>query len=117
MNPVTIAVIGATGAVGQEFLNILETRDFPLKNIKLCASHRSAGKRIKVLGEELVVEETTPDSFNGVDIAFISVSTALSGEFGPIAVPRRGPWLSTTAHTSAWTPTCRWWCRRSTEKT
>ena len=88
MKPVTIAVVGATGAVGQEFLNILETRDFPLKNIKLCASHRSAGKRIKVRGEELIVEKTTPDSFNGVDIAFISVSTALSGEFGPIAVEK-----------------------------
>ena len=88
MKPVSIAVVGATGAVGQEFLSILETRDLPLKEIKLCASHRSAGKRIKVLGEELVVEETTPDSFNGVDIAFISVSTALSGEFGPIAVQK-----------------------------
>ena len=88
MKPVTIAVVGATGAVGQEFLSILETRDLPLKEIKLCASHRSAGKRIKVLGEELVVEETTPDSFTGVDIAFISVSTALSGEFGPIAVQK-----------------------------
>ena len=88
MKPVSIAVVGATGAVGQEFLSILETRDLPLKEIKLCASHRSAGKRIKVLGEELVVEETTPDSFTGVDIAFISVSTALSGEFGPIAVQK-----------------------------
>ena len=88
MKPVSIAVVGATGAVGQEFLSILETRDLPLKKIKLCASHRSAGKRIKVLGQELVVEETTPDSFTGVDIAFISVSTALSGEFGPIAVQK-----------------------------
>ncbi len=88
MKPVSIAVVGATGAVGQEFLSILETRDLPLKEIKLCASHRSAGKRIKVLGQELVVEETTPDSFTGVDIAFISVSTALSGEFGPIAVQK-----------------------------
>ena len=88
MKPVSIAVIGATGAVGREFLSILETRDLPLKEIKLCASHRSAGKRIKVLGEELVVEETTPDSFTGVDVAFISVSTALSGEFGPIAVQK-----------------------------
>ena len=88
MKPVSIAVVGATGAVGQEFLSILETRDLPLKEIKLCASHRSAGKRIKVLSEKLVVEETTPDSFTGVDIAFISVSTALSGEFGPIAVQK-----------------------------
>ena len=88
MKPVSIAVVGATGAVGREFLNILETRDFPLRDIKLCASHRSAGKRIKVRGEELVVEEAAPESFDGVDIAFISASTALSGELGPIAAQR-----------------------------
>ena len=86
MAKVSIAVVGATGAVGREFLRILEERRFPVSEIRLLASHRSAGSRMKVMGQGLVVEETTPDSFNGVDIAFISVSSSLSGEFGPIAV-------------------------------
>ena len=83
---VSIAVIGATGAVGREFLRVLEQRQFPASYIKLLASHRSAGTRLTVMGQDLVVEETTPDSFKGVDIAFISVSTRLSGELAPIAV-------------------------------
>ena len=86
MEKVSIAVVGATGAVGREFLRILEERRFPANEIRLLASHRSAGSRMKVMGQDLVVEETTPDSFNGVDIAFISASGSLSGQFAPLAV-------------------------------
>ena len=86
MGPVNIAVVGATGAVGREFLQILEQRGFPTNRIRLFASSRSAGTRLRVKGEDLLVEETTHDSFNGVDIAFISVSSELSGELAPIAV-------------------------------
>lgn len=86
MKEVSIAVVGATGAVGREFLRILEQRRFPASHIKLLASRRSAGSRLMVRGNGLVVEETTPDSFKGIDIAFISVSTQLSGELAPIAV-------------------------------
>ena len=86
MKEVSIAVVGATGAVGREFLKILEHSDFPAGEIKLLASSRSAGTRMSVRGQELVVEETTHDSFSGVDIAFISASTQLSGELAPIAV-------------------------------
>ncbi len=86
MEKVSIAVVGATGAVGREFLRILEERRFPASEIRLLASHRSAGSRLKVMGQDLIVEETTPDSFNGVDIAFISASGNLSGEFAPLAV-------------------------------
>ena len=87
MVKVSIAVVGATGVVGWEFLRILEERRFPVSEIRLLASHRSAGSRMKVMGQDLVVEETTPDSFNGVDIAFISVSpSSLSGEFASMAV-------------------------------
>jgi len=82
----TLAVVGATGAVGTEFLRIIEQRHPKLRNLKLLASKRSAGKKLKVNGAELVVEETTADSFRGVDIAFISVSTAISRELAPIAV-------------------------------
>ena len=86
MREISIAVVGATGAVGRELLKILEQRQFPAKQIKLLASSRSAGKRLQVRGQELVVEETTPNSFKGIDVAFISVNTRLSGELAPIAV-------------------------------
>lgn len=86
MKDLTIAVVGATGAVGVEFLRIMEQRHPDLPNFKLLASSRSAGKRMTVGGKELVVEETTERSFNGVDLAFISASTEVSRNMGPIAV-------------------------------
>ncbi len=86
MRDLTIAVVGATGAVGTEFLRIVEQRYTGLPNIRLLASSRSAGKRLAVGERELVVEETTEGSFAGVDIAFISVSTEVSRRLGPLAV-------------------------------
>lgn len=86
MAEISIAVVGATGAVGREFLRILEERRFPAGHVKLLASARSAGTHLAVNGQELVVQETTPDSFKGVDIAFISVNSRLSGQLGPVAV-------------------------------
>lgn len=85
MREVDIAVVGATGAVGQVFLKLLEERRFPARSVRLMASARSAGKRINVNGQELVVEETTPDSFQGVGITFISVSSAVSRRLVPAA--------------------------------
>lgn len=85
MREVDIAVVGATGAVGQVFLRILEERRFPTHSIRLMASSRSAGKRVNVKGRELVVEEATPHSFDGVDIAFISVSSEVSRRLAPAA--------------------------------
>ncbi len=75
MKECRIAVVCATGAVGRVFLEILEQRSFPVSSIRLLASERSAGKRLKVNGQELIVEKATPDSFRDVDIAFISVSS------------------------------------------
>ena len=86
MQDLTIAVVGATGAVGTEFLRIMEERHPDAHRLKLLASHRSAGKRISVNGRDLAVEETTEESFKGVDIAFISVSTEISRWLGPVAV-------------------------------
>jgi aspartate-semialdehyde dehydrogenase len=86
MKDLTIAVVGATGAVGTEFLRIMEQRHPQAQKIKLLASCRSAGKTISVNGRHLIVEETSEDSFKGVDIAFISVSSEVSRRFAPVAV-------------------------------
>lgn len=82
----SVAVVGATGAVGQEFLTLLVERKFPFRSLKLLASARSAGKRLAVGDQELVVEELRPDSFAGVDLAFFSAGAGVSREFAPRAV-------------------------------
>jgi aspartate-semialdehyde dehydrogenase len=79
------AIIGATGAVGREFIRILEQRDFPMSSVRLCASERSAGKRLMVNKHEVEVEETTPASFEGIDIALFSAGAERSRHFSPIA--------------------------------
>lgn len=84
----SLAVVGVTGAVGQEFLSVLADRDFPYSSIKMLASKRSAGQRISFQDKDYVVEELTADSFNGVDIALFSAGGSISKEFGPLAVDR-----------------------------
>ncbi len=86
MEDLTIAVVGATGAVGAEFLRIVEQRYAKPPRLRLMASSRSAGKRIAVGGEDLVVEEATEDCFEGVDVAFISASSGVSRRLAPHAV-------------------------------
>ncbi|MBN1817809.1 MAG: aspartate-semialdehyde dehydrogenase [Sedimentisphaerales bacterium] len=81
-----VAVAGVTGAVGQEFLAILEERNFPIDSIKILASSRSAGKKITFKGTEYTVEEMTEKSFKGVDIALFSAGGARSKQFAPAAV-------------------------------
>ena len=81
-----VAIAGATGAVGTEFLKLLEARDFPMKSLRLFASSRSAGSKLKFRGENLEVEELTPKSFKGIDIAFFSAGGSRSKEFAPHAV-------------------------------
>ncbi|HEG42502.1 MAG TPA: aspartate-semialdehyde dehydrogenase [Phycisphaerales bacterium] len=81
-----IAIAGVTGAVGQEFLSILEERDFPFDSLKMLASHRSAGKKIEFKGKEYVVEEMTENSFGGIDIALFSAGGGRSKQFAPAAV-------------------------------
>ena len=80
-----VAIAGATGAVGVEFLRCLEERPFPLASLRLLASARSRGKKMTFAGGEIEVEEMTKDSFAGIDIAFFSAGGSLSKEFGPIA--------------------------------
>jgi len=81
-----VAVVGATGAVGVELMRCLEQRSFPLANLRLFASARSAGKTLPFKGKPILVEELTEDSFRGVDIALFSAGGAQSKRFGPAAV-------------------------------
>lgn len=83
---VNVAIVGATGAVGQEFLTVLAERKFPIRNLKLLASARSAGKSVEFLGATHTVEELTQDSFKDVQIAFFSAGGPISKEFAPAAV-------------------------------
>lgn len=87
MSKYTVVLVGASGAVGHEILKVLEERDFPIGNLKLCATSRSAGKEITFKGKPYSVEETTADSFIGADIVFFAGGAA-SKEFGPAAVER-----------------------------
>ena len=80
-----LAIVGATGLVGQEFIKILEQRRFPIESIRLLASDRSAGKKLFVSHQETLVEETTPESFKDIDIALFSAGTEVSRHFSPIA--------------------------------
>jgi aspartate-semialdehyde dehydrogenase len=83
---VNVAIAGATGAVGQEFLNVLAERNFPMKSLKLLASARSAGRQVEFKGSRYTVEELTKDSFKDVQIAFFSAGGSISKEFAPAAV-------------------------------
>ena len=81
-----VAIVGATGAVGQELLSILAERKFPMKSLKLLASKRSAGKKVTYEGTELTIEELTHDSFKGIDLVLSSAGGSISKEFMPSAV-------------------------------
>lgn len=81
-----LAIAGVTGAVGQEFLAILEERDFPFDSCKMLASHRSKGKQIEFKGKTYTVEELTTKSFDGVDVALFSAGGDRSKEFAESVV-------------------------------
>ena len=81
-----IAVVGATGAVGQTTLKILEQRKFPVRELRAYASARSAGKTVTFAGETITIEKLDANSFKGIDIALFSAGSDQSREFAPIAV-------------------------------
>lgn len=81
-----VAVVGATGAVGEQILNLLQSRNFPIRELKLLSSARSAGTKLTFKGQEVTVEEATPDSFKGVDIALFSAGGDVSKALAPHAV-------------------------------
>jgi len=82
----TVAVVGATGAVGRIILELLEARDFPAKQFKLLSSKRSAGTKVTLKGQEITVEELTPESFAGVDLVIASTPDDTARDFLPYAV-------------------------------
>jgi len=82
------AIVGATGLVGQEFIKVLEQREFPMASVHLLASDRSAGKKMYVNHQEIEVKELSPHSFDPVDIALFSAGSEISRQFAPIAAKR-----------------------------
>ncbi|MED2973273.1 aspartate-semialdehyde dehydrogenase [Fictibacillus sp. B-59209] len=83
-----VAVVGATGAVGQQMLKTLEERNFPIAKLSLLASSRSAGKTAVYNGEEVIIQEALPEAFEGVDIALFSAGGSISKALAPEAVKR-----------------------------
>ena len=83
-----VAILGATGAVGRRMIDQLAKSTIPVKSVKLLASSRSAGTHLKFRDQDLVVEETTPDSFDGVDLVLSSAGGSVSKKFLPEAVKR-----------------------------
>ena len=81
-----VAVVGATGAVGQQIIKTLENREFPISQLSLLSSARSAGIKVQVNGTEYTVQEAKPESFKGVDIALFSAGGSVSKELAPHAV-------------------------------
>ena len=89
MDGIKLAILGATGAVGGEMLKVLAERNFPVSDIKMLADANDAGKKIIWQGKEYIVEKTTPDSFEGVELTLVAVDNPISLMFSPEAV-RRG---------------------------
>lgn len=83
-----VAVVGATGAVGQQMLKTLEERNFPIKALTLLSSARSAGKTVSFRGEDVTIQEAKPESFEGIDIALFSAGGSVSEALAPEAAKR-----------------------------
>ncbi|PKN60328.1 MAG: aspartate-semialdehyde dehydrogenase, partial [Deltaproteobacteria bacterium HGW-Deltaproteobacteria-11] len=85
MRTFSVAVVGATGAVGNEMIRVLEQRDFPVGQLKLLASARSLGKSLEYRGKSVKVEVLNEDSFDGVQVGLFSAGGSISEKFAPIA--------------------------------
>ena len=81
-----VAIVGASGAVGQEMLDVLKRRRFPVGNLRALGSERSAGQRVQFKGENVAVERLCEASFEGIDLALFSAGAGVSRRFAPIAV-------------------------------
>jgi aspartate-semialdehyde dehydrogenase len=87
-NGFNVAVVGATGAVGQQMIETLVKRNFPINKLTLLSSSRSAGKKVVIKDQEYTIEEAKPESFEGIDIALFSAGGSVSKELAPEAVKR-----------------------------
>lgn len=94
----TVAVVGATGAVGTKMIEMLEQSTLPIKAVKLLASKRSAGKKAFFKEQELTIEELVPESFEGVDLALFSAGGSISKVFAPEAVKRGAVVVDNTSY-------------------
>jgi aspartate-semialdehyde dehydrogenase len=83
-----VGIVGATGAVGQEILALLAARSFPVAEVRLLASSRSAGKKMQALGREVTIEEARPEAFEGLDFAIFSAGAGISRQLAAAAVER-----------------------------
>ncbi len=88
MKKYNVAVVGATGLVGRTFLKVLAEYNFPINNLVLYASSRSAGKVVEYCGKEYIIEELTHDAFDNIDIALFSAGGSISTEYAPLAVKK-----------------------------
>ena len=98
MKKVNIAVVGATGMVGKEILEILDQRKFPINNLRLLASKKSAGSIVSFQGKSIKVEELTESSFTDIDIALFSAGGSISEKFAPFAVKAGAVVIDNTSH-------------------
>ena len=94
----TVAIVGATGAVGVEMIKVLERRKFPVGKLVLLASARSVGKTLPFNGQPVAVQELTEDSFAGVDIALFSAGGGISKQFAPAAVKAGAVVVDNSSH-------------------
>ena len=98
-NPLTVAVVGATGVVGRTMIQVLNEREFPVGELRLLASGRSAGRSVSVDGRTIEIGEAIPEAFDGVDIALFSAGADVSTELAPAAVARGATVID---NSSAW---------------
>jgi aspartate-semialdehyde dehydrogenase len=98
-HPLTVAVVGATGAVGRTMIQILNEREFPVGDLRLLASGRSAGRTLSIDGRTLEIGEAVPEAFDGVDIALFSAGAEVSRELAPAAAARGATVID---NSSAW---------------
>lgn len=111
-----VAILGATGAVGREMMKILEEREFPISELHLLASARSAGKILSWKGQDLTIEEASEEAFAGMDIVLGAAENDIARNLPrPLSAPALC--LSTIPAPSVWIPRYLWWCRRSIQRT
>ena len=99
MKDYNLAIVGATGLVGGEFIKVVLQRDFPMASIKLLASDRSAGKKLLVGEQEIEVQETAVGCFEDIDVALFSAGAEISRHFAPIAA---GEGAAVVDNSAAW---------------